>query len=67
MSTPSTTPLLPHPPPAPVPMPIAIDCYPLMPVLRLPTPIGTTQNVLHPETFQPLLLVLPLFFNPHSL
>ena len=45
MGTPSTTPRLPHPPAAPAPMPITTACDHLMPELRLPPPIMTTQNV----------------------
>ncbi len=36
---------LPHPPAGPAPMSITTDCDPLMPELRLPLPIVTTQNV----------------------
>ncbi len=46
----STKPLLPHQPTAPVAMPVAIDCDPAMPVLSLPTAIGTTKNGLLPTT-----------------
>ena len=50
MPTPPTTPVLPHPPVTPVPMLINTDTSPLMPELRLPAAIATTQNVLLPTT-----------------
>ncbi len=50
MQTPSNTLLRPHPPAAPIPMHIAIDCDPLVPVLRLPPAIATTETVLLPTS-----------------